>query len=122
MKHQYHAARKIIDLWLAEAGRKSAKFLVWTLLSVLSFSSNAEEPLPSEFANKVAFAEVTKDKNAEQNCQLLTTQEAIKKANRKVEGKIVSIKLEKKGADSVYRVRVLVGNKRIKNLTVKACR
>lgn len=55
-------------------------------------------------------------------CQLIPKAEVIKRAMNRTGGKVVGIKLQKMGQDSVYRVRVLVGENRIKNLTIKACR
>ncbi len=56
------------------------------------------------------------------DCQLISSRDAIKKAKKKTKGKVVSVKLNKRGNKSVYRVRVLVGEKRIKNITIKACK
>lgn len=55
-------------------------------------------------------------------CELISSQEAKEKAESKSGGKVVSIKLEKKGDASVYKVRVIVDDKRVKNLTIKACK
>jgi len=57
------------------------------------------------------------------SCRLIGSQQAAEQATRKTGGgKVVSIKLEKSGASSVYRVRVLVDEKRVKNISIKACK
>ncbi len=63
-----------------------------------------------------------KEKRKNKECQLISSQQAIKKAQRITKGKVVSIKLNRSGKRSVYKVRVLVKDKRIKNLSIKACR
>ncbi|TQV84902.1 PepSY domain-containing protein [Aliikangiella coralliicola] len=57
-----------------------------------------------------------------QDCRLITSKDAVKKAQKKTGGKVVSVKLKRKGKNSEYKVRVLVGEKRIKNISIKACR
>lgn len=61
-------------------------------------------------------------KESKNSCKLISKKSAISKAQSQTGGKVVNIKLDKKDDRSVYRVRVLVGEKRIKNLTIKACR
>ncbi|WP_444997688.1 PepSY domain-containing protein [Aliikangiella sp. IMCC44359] len=62
-------------------------------------------------------------KKANDACQLITSNEAINRAKKQSGGgKVVSVKLKRNGKHSVYRVRVLVAEKRIKNLSIKACR
>lgn len=61
-------------------------------------------------------------KKAERECQLISSQSAVKKAQKMTGGKVVSIKLNKAGTRSVYKVRVLVEEKRIKNISIKACK
>lgn len=56
------------------------------------------------------------------DCNLISSSEAIKKAQRKAKGKVVGVKLKRAGKSSVYRVRVLVDKKRIKNINIKACK
>jgi uncharacterized membrane protein YkoI len=55
-------------------------------------------------------------------CQLISSKTAMTRAQKKTGGKVVSVKLDKKGKDYVYRVRLLVGEKRIKNISIKACK
>ncbi|MET1254134.1 PepSY domain-containing protein [Aliikangiella maris] len=56
-------------------------------------------------------------------CKLISSSEAISRAKQQSGGgKVVSVKLNANGAESVYRIRILVGEKRIKNLTIKACK
>lgn len=55
-------------------------------------------------------------------CQLISSQQAIKQAKARTGGKVVSIKLRRQGRSSVYLVRLLVTDKRIKNLKINACR
>ena len=61
----------------------------------------------------------TKKKN---DCQLISSGAAISKAKARTGGKVVGVKLNRKGNKSTYKVRVLVDKKRVKNITVKACR
>ena len=56
------------------------------------------------------------------DCKLISSSEAIKRAQRKAGGKVVGVKLKRAGKRSVYRVRVLVDKKRIKNINIKACK
>jgi len=73
-----------------------------------------------------SFSVVAKDKargvSTRDECRLISSKTAMNKAARKTGGKVVSIKLSGKGKGAVYRVRVLVGEKRIKNITIKACK
>lgn len=55
------------------------------------------------------------------SCQLISSRDAVAKARQQVNGKVVSVKLSN-GRKPVYRVRILVDKKRIKNLTINACR
>lgn len=66
--------------------------------------------------------EIRQSKSNPADCQLISSREAMNRAQSKAGGKVVSVKLDRKGKKSIYRVRVLVGDKRIKNLTIKACR
>ncbi|MCW8877608.1 MAG: PepSY domain-containing protein [Kangiellaceae bacterium] len=66
-----------------------------------------------------AFAEKAETKK---QCRMISRQQAVKKAQKQTGGKVVSVKLKNDGKDSVYRVRVLVGDKRIKNISIKACK
>ena len=66
-----------------------------------------------------AFAEKAE---AKKECRMISRQQAVKKAQKQTGGKVVSVKLKNDGHDSVYRVRVLVGDKRIKNISIKACK
>lgn len=63
-------------------------------------------------------------KNSQYNsCQLISSSQAISQAKaRSGGGKVVGVRLVKKGTQSFYRVRILVGKKRIKNLSIRACR
>ncbi len=73
------------------------------------------------FAPSVFSAERKQQTVKEQGCQLIPSNVAIKRALNKTGGKVVSVKLKRNGAQSVYRVRVLVDDKRIKNISIKAC-
>ncbi len=55
-------------------------------------------------------------------CQMISRSDAINRAKSRVEGKIVGVQLTEKGSRSVYRVRILVNKKRIKTISIKACR
>ena len=71
-------------------------------------------------ADALEVSRVAEEKN--QSCQLISRNDAVNRAKAKAKGKILSVKLQRRGAKSVYKVRVLVGEKRIKNITIKACR
>ncbi|TQV75227.1 hypothetical protein FLL45_09840 [Aliikangiella marina] len=62
-----------------------------------------------------------RDKKKE-SCQLISSSEAAGRAQARTGGKVVNVRLQRAGKRSVYKVRVLVGKKRIKNVTIKACR
>ena len=56
------------------------------------------------------------------DCHLISSKTAMKQAVKQTGGKVVSIKFIEEGRKSKYRVRLLVGEKRIKNITIKACK
>jgi uncharacterized membrane protein YkoI len=58
----------------------------------------------------------------EEECQIIPKQEASRTAQTKTGGKVIDIKLDSKGKDSTYRIRVLVGEERVKHITLDACR
>jgi len=79
------------------------------------------------FSGSVSAGEIKAKKLPPRNkaqCDLISSREAMNRAQAKAKanGKIVSVKLVSKGSHSIYRVRMLVGEKRIKNLTIKACK
>ncbi len=55
-------------------------------------------------------------------CQLIPKQEASRTAQLETGGKVIDIKLNSNDKDSTYRVRVLIDEKRVKNITLDACR
>ena len=55
-------------------------------------------------------------------CKLISRSDAIRQAKKQLDGKVVGVKLNKKNARSSYRVRILVGDKRVKTLSIRACR
>ena len=65
-----------------------------------------------------------KGKNPKQKyqCQLISRGEAIKQAKSRLNGKVVGVQLSERDDRSVYRVRILVDNKRIKTISIQACR
>jgi len=85
--------------------------LLWLTISLFSGVANAAEAK----AKKRPLPDKTQ-------CDLISSREAMNLAQAKANGKIVSVKLVSKGSHSIYRVRMLVGEKRIKNLTIKACK
>ncbi|MGX5174622.1 PepSY domain-containing protein [Aliikangiella sp. IMCC44653] len=60
--------------------------------------------------------------NNDQPCKIKSSKQVIATAEKRTGGKVVSIKLRKDTKQPVYRVRVLVDGKRVKNLTIEACR
>jgi uncharacterized membrane protein YkoI len=73
-----------------------------------------------------AAAQSDKDKKSKQpqkyECKLISRNAAINQAKRKVEGKVVGVQFSDRGSRSVYRVRMLVDKKRVKTLSINACR
>lgn len=55
-------------------------------------------------------------------CQLISRADAIRQAHSRVRGKVVGVQLSKRGNSSVYRVRMLTDNKRVKTISIPACR
>jgi len=55
-------------------------------------------------------------------CKLISRADAIRQAKKQLDGKVVGVQLSEKGARSTYRVRMLVGDKRVKTLSIRACR
>jgi len=86
----------------------SLLFIVFCLIGGLSLSVDGKEK------------KLMRDKQS--NCQLISSRDAMNRAQAITKGKIVSVKLNRKDKKSVYRVRILVAEKRIKNLTIAACK
>ncbi len=57
-----------------------------------------------------------------QTCQLISRADAIRQAQSRVRGKVVGVQLSKRGNRSVYRVRLLTDSKRVKTISIPACR
>jgi len=55
-------------------------------------------------------------------CKLISRADAIRQAKKQLDGKVVGVQLSENGARSVYRVRMLVGDKRVKTISIRACR
>lgn len=55
-------------------------------------------------------------------CQLISRTSAIKQAQSRANGKVIGVKLSRKGRHSIYKVRMLVDKKRVKTTSIKACR
>jgi len=55
-------------------------------------------------------------------CKLISRGSAISQARRRTNGKVVGVQLSGHGSRAVYRVRVLVDKKRVKTITIPACR
>ena len=82
------------------------------IILILCFVPNlalAKEPREVERADKY-------------ECRLISRGDAISRAKRRADGKVVGVQLSKKGARSVYRVRMLIDNKRVKTISIQACR
>jgi uncharacterized membrane protein YkoI len=62
------------------------------------------------------------DSSKDARCQIKSSKQVIASAEKQTGGKVVSIKLRKDTKQPVYRVRVLVDGKRVKNLTIEACK
>lgn len=71
----------------------------------------------------LSFTVNAKEKNRRAaSCQLISSSQAISLAQARMSGKVLSVKLSRATGQPVYRVRMLVGKKRIKNISIKACR
>jgi uncharacterized membrane protein YkoI len=89
-------------------------FISFSLTDVAAFAEKRRE-VDSEL--KVKLNAVKK------RCMLIPSKEIIQRVEMSEQGKVVKIKLIKRGQQSSYRVRVLTGeNKRIRNLSLNACR
>jgi len=64
------------------------------------------------------------DKGSKQQyqCKMISRGSAISQAKRQTNGKVVGVKLDGRGSRAVYRVRVLVDKKRVKTISIQACR
>ena len=89
---------------------KQTKLIVAVIISLLLAS------FPVSSKDKV------KQKTSHKECQFISSKTAMIRAQKKAGGKVVSIKLDKKSKKPVYRVRLLVGEKRIKNISIRACK
>ncbi len=74
------------------------------------------------FFVNASFAERHRPFKDNKSCQYITKGEAINRAKQRNDSKVVGVQLIKRGNASVYRVRLLVGKKRIKSITINACR
>jgi uncharacterized membrane protein YkoI len=90
-----------------------AIFLSWGLTNSvnaqLSTASPAAEMNPSKKTKKY-------------QCRLISRAEAIKQAKRKTKGKVVGVQLSERGSRSIYKVRMLVEQKRVKTISINACK
>ncbi len=55
-------------------------------------------------------------------CKMISRGSAISQAKTRTKGKVVGVQLSGQGSRAVYRVRVLVDKKRVKTITIPACR
>jgi len=55
-------------------------------------------------------------------CKLISRSDAINSAKRQLSGKVVGVQLDNSGKRSVYRVRILTAKKRVKTISIQACR
>ena len=60
-------------------------------------------------------------KSKKYQCKVISKNQAIANAKRRSKGKVVAANLSKKGDRSVYKVRLLINNKRVKTITIPAC-
>ena len=89
---------------------KKLFLILFLFYATVDFSAAVEPKMKETFAEKKT------------SCQLITSREAMVRAKAQADGKVVSVKLRRKGNNSVYLVRMLVAEKRIKNFKIKACR
>ena len=64
----------------------------------------------------------TGKKTKKYQCSLISRGEAIKQAKRKAKGKVVGVQLSERGSRSIYKVRMLVEQKRVKTISINACK
>jgi len=86
------------------------------LLLVLAITfpmlANAQEPTNKNYDNQ----------SKKYECKLISRADAIRQARKRAKGKVVGVQLNKNGRRSSYRVRMLVDKKRVKTLSINACR
>ncbi len=55
-------------------------------------------------------------------CKRISRADAITHAKKQTKGKVVGVQFRDRGSRSVYQVRMLVGEKRVKTMSIRACR
>ncbi len=68
----------------------------------------------------VSYADNSDDQKYQ--CKLISRADAIKQAKKKANGKVVGVQLNDRGSRSVYKVRMLIDEKRVKTFSISACR
>ena len=123
--------RDIVTFFLSLDESTMKKLLVLFVIFVsVALTAGELQAFDTKLPNTTSVSESVKStsimrlarKEKADECKLISSSEAIKKAQRKSGGKVVAVKLKRAGKRSVYRVRVLVDKKRIKNINVKACK
>ncbi len=90
-----------------------AIFLSWSLSSSVNSQVSVKSPSVEVKTGK---------KNKKYQCRLISRAEAIKQAKRKTKGKVVGVQLSERGSRSIYKVRMLVEQKRVKTISINACK
>jgi len=65
---------------------------------------------------------ISKDPGKQSQCKLIARSDAINRAKSQLSGKVVGVQLDQSGKRSVYRVRILTAKKRVKTISIQACR
>ncbi len=89
---------------------KRLPFFISVLLLAVIFSSNVIS-MGGKKGNKQQY-----------QCKLISRGDAISRAKGKLPGKVVGVQLSDRGDRSVYRVRILTSKKRVKTISIQACR
>lgn len=87
--------------------------LSWGAPSSIEAQASINNPLIEASPNKEA---------KKYQCRLISRAEAIKQAKRKIKGKVVGVQLSERGSRSIYKVRMLVEQKRVKTISINACK
>ena len=98
---------------------KKSKFIILAILFALGLSN----VVYAQVSVKKDSVELKADKKTKKyQCSLISRAEAINQAKRKTKGKVVGVQLSERGNRSIYKVRMLVEQKRVKTISINACK
>jgi len=97
-------------------GAAVAAFLLLTSVNALADSERSRDAKDLRQQHKARVHD------RRQECRMIGNREAIRRSRAEAIGKVVSVRLLSRGAASVYQIRVLDKNKRMRTLSVPACK